>query len=554
MRGSRLAAAALVAATPIAPATAQAPGAALHISLSSADSSQSRELVLPTGKTAVIDLPGEARDVVLSNPSVADAVVRTARRVFLIGKSIGQTNAFFFDAAGQPLGNIDIRVEPDANALNGMIARIVPDARVKAESVNGAIVLSGMAPSPVDAERIVQLAQQIVGGASGGSGGGSGGSSSGGAGGSAGGGAAGSGGSGGSGSASNRIINAMVVEGEEQVLVKVRIVEMSRTLVKQLGININAENIINMLLDEDTFVNVATANGFSVAGTLLGGLTAGGGGVRNILQPQSTTYPAGTVGPYGPSSAGVGGYSFTPATSTAPSTEVFGPSRTTTNERLTASVEAFERAGLARTLAEPNLTAISGEPAKFLAGGEFPIPAAADNGQIVIQFRPFGIGLAVTPLVLSGGRLSLKLSTEVSELSTAGAITLQGISIPALNVRRAETTVEMPSGSAMVIAGLIQESTRQAIEGVPGAKDLPVLGAAFRSRDFLNNETEIVVIVTPYLVKPTDPKNLRTPLDGYSNAGDAAGFFRARLNAVYKTPGSDTSGQQLQGPQGHVLP
>lgn len=537
MSHMRFAAALLIAAAPIF-GSAHAQSSGLHFSLSAADGPEPRELILPTGKTAVIDLPGEARDVVLSNPEVVDAVVRTARRVFLIGKAIGQTNAFFFDAAGQPLGHLDVRVEPDANALNAMIARIVPQARVRAESVSGAIVLSGMAPSALDAERIVQLAQQLVGGA--------------GAGGAAAAGAGGAAAAGAPASANNRIINAMTVEGEEQVLVKVRIVEMSRTLVKQLGVNIDAENIINTLLDEDVFVNVATANGFSVAGTLLGGLTASGGGATNILQPQGLSYPTPFVGSAGPSAAGVGGYSS--ATATSPSEEVLGPAKTVTNERLSATVEAFERAGLARTLAEPNLTAISGEAAKFLAGGEFPIPAAADNGQITIQFRPFGVGLAVTPLVLSGGRLSLKISTEVSELSAAGAITLQGVSIPALSVRRAETTVEMPSGGAMVIAGLIQESTRQAIEGVPGAKDLPILGAAFRSRDFQNNETEIVIIVTPYLVKPTDPKNLRTPLDGYANAGDAVGFFRSRLNAVYKTPSSDAAGQQFQGPQGHVLP
>lgn len=502
------------------------------MTLAAADSQTPREVVIPRDKAAVVDLPGEARDVVLSNPEIADAVVRTARRVFLIGRKVGQTNAFFFDGEGRPLGHLEVRVEPDAATLNGMLARALPNARVQAEAIAGGLVLSGTVSSAAEADRALQLATQMLGQPV-------------------------------QGQTGPGIINALAVEGEETVMVKVRIVEMSRTLVKQLGVNVDAENIINKLLSEDTFVNIATANGFSIAGQLLGGLVASGGRVENVAQPNSITYPGGTAGSAPPGTAGVGGYSFDPfggsfiqpdGTTAYYPVEVQGPATSVTNERVSATIEAFERAGLARVLAEPNLTAISGESAKFLAGGEFPIPVAADNGQIAISFREFGVGLAVTPLVLSGGRISLKMATEVSDLSSSGAITLEGISVPALSVRRAETTVEMPSGGALVIAGLIQESTRQAIEGVPGAKDLPVLGAAFRSRDFVNNETEIVVIVTPYLVKPANPKDLKTPIDGYANASDAAGFFRQRLNAVYKSPGSETGEQTLEGPQGHVLP
>ena len=482
--------------------TSLAQTASLHLTLTAADSSSPREMILPRDKTAVIRLPAEAADVVVSNPEIVDAVVRNANRVYLIGKKIGQSNAFFFDRQGRPIGHLDIRVEPDAQTLNTMIAKIVPAARVRAEALSGSLILTGTVPSAADADRVLQLAKQLLAGAQGQ-------------------GAAAA--TQAVGTYSGNIVNSIVVEGEEQVLIKVRVIELSRNIVKQLGINVDLENIINRVISEDTFVNLATANGFSIAGQLLGGLTATGGVIRD-----------GTV-PVTPAGSG--------QTPTDP-----------TNQTVAATVRAFERAGLARVLAEPNLTAISGESAKFLAGGEFPVPVAADNGQIAIAFREFGIGLAVTPLVLSGGRISLKIATEVSDLSQSGAITLQGISIPALSVRRAETTVEMPSGSAMVIAGLIQESTRQAIEGVPGAKDLPVLGAAFRSRDFVNSDTEIVIIVTPYLVKPTDPKNLKTPLDGYRNASDAGGFFRQRLNAVYKAPSGDAGGKALEGPQGHVIP
>jgi pilus assembly protein CpaC len=258
---------------------------------------------------------------------------------------------------------------------------------------------------------------------------------------------------------------------------------------------------------------------------------------------------------------------FQPATASTP--EQWGPATASTSSQADATIEAFERAGLLRVLAEPNLTAISGEAARFLAGGEFPVPVASEDGQISVEFKPFGVGLAFTPIVLSGGRISLKVSTEVSELTTEGAIStgdtpvrnadgtttvIRGITIPALQVRRAETTLEMSSGSSIVLAGLIQERTRHAYEGVPGVLNTPVLGALFRSRDFINNETELVIIVTPYLVRPTSPNRLRTPADGFRNPSEGAAFISGRLNAMYR-PSADQSRDEnsLQGPMGHVI-
>jgi len=209
---------------------------------------------------------------------------------------------------------------------------------------------------------------------------------------------------------------------------------------------------------------------------------------------------------------------------------------------------------LAVLLAEPNLAAISGEAGKFLVGGEFPVPVAQDEGKISIEFKPFGVGLGYTPVVMSEGRISLQLSVEVSELSQQGGFQSSSIAgvnpntgqpvigstitIPALKVRRAETTVEIPSGGSLVIAGLIQETTRQNLDGIPGVKDIPVLGALFRSRDFQNEETELVVIVTPYLVDPTDPQGFRDPDRGYVTATDARTVLFGKLNDVYAVPGS----------------
>ncbi|MGE0740571.1 MAG: type II and III secretion system protein family protein [Hyphomonadaceae bacterium] len=524
------------------------PASAQSIRINGGGGAQSASLVLPFGKSAIIDLPADARDILISNPSIADATVRTARRAYVIGRQLGQTNIFFFDAQGRQIANVEIRVEPDVAPLNEILRRHSPDSQITAEAMNGSIVLSGAARSAGEADRANALAQQFLqnnGGASSGSGV----------------------------TPADRIVNLIQVQGSEQVLVRVRVVEMSRTLVRQLGINGNYEEMINRLVGEDDFVNIATDNGFSINGSILGGVTAAGGVAENILRPAGYSYPGqdvinpATGQPYPVGSAGVAGYEFDPTTGQ----ETWGPANVETAQRTDASIEAFERAGLLRVLAEPNLTAISGEAARFLAGGEFPVPVNSEDGQISVEFKPFGVGLAFTPVVMSGGRISLKVATEVSELTSEGAIStgdtpirnqdgtttvIRGITIPALQVRRAETTLEMSSGSSIVLAGLIQERTRHAVEGVPGVMNTPVLGALFRSRDFVNNETELVIIVTPYLVRPTSPDRLRTPADGFMNPSEGESLLTGRLNSLYR-PARGARGseepQTLQGPHGHVI-
>jgi pilus assembly protein CpaC len=185
------------------------------------------------------------------------------------------------------------------------------------------------------------------------------------------------------------------------------------------------------------------------------------------------------------------------------------------------------------TLAEPNLTAISGETANFLAGGEFPIPVAQQLGTISVEFKKFGIGLAFTPVVMTDGRISLKVSTEVSELSNQGAVILSNITVPALKVRRAETTVELPSGGSIAMAGLLSDQSKQALSGYPGLKNLPVLGTLFRSRDFLKNETELVVIVTPYIARSVNRQQLTQPDQGFGWASDVNADLLGQMNRVY---------------------
>jgi pilus assembly protein CpaC len=224
-------------------------------------------------------------------------------------------------------------------------------------------------------------------------------------------------------------------------------------------------------------------------------------------------------------------------------------------------LNALEQVGLVHMLAEPNLTAVSGETAKFLAGGEFPVPAGRDQqGNISIQFKQFGVGLSFTPVVISPGRISLQLSSEVSELTNTGAFTLQGangagtsVVIPALSVRRTETTVELPSGGSFAVAGLMQHNTKQVVDGFPGVKDLPVLGALFRSRDFENDESELVVLVSAYLVEPNTASAFVAPTDGFVAPTDPETLLLGRLNAVYKKKDDKPMTSDASAPVGFVV-
>jgi pilus assembly protein CpaC len=234
----------------------------------------------------------------------------------------------------------------------------------------------------------------------------------------------------------------------------------------------------------------------------------------------------------------------------------------------------MERAGVIRTLAEPNLTAISGETATFLAGGEFPVPAGytctpsavgggVGNCQYQIQWKKFGVGLNFTPMVMSEGRISLKVLTEVSELSTDNQLTLtQAISsndtttltIPSIKTRRADTTVEIPSGGSLAMAGMIHEQTKQQLNGIPGLMNLPVLGALFKSRDFVNRQSELMVLVTPYIVRAVAQKDLSRPDDGYADASDAATSLLGRFNRLYGVPGQDgPNDKSYRGNVGFIL-
>ena len=401
-----------------------------------------KTLDLPIGRSAIVDLPVEASDVFVSNPKVADAVLRTPRRIFIMGLEGGQSDAIFFDRAGRQILSLNIRVATPTNQLSDMIKRIYPNSNVEVQALNDRIILSGLVANNAEASAIGQMAGSFT-------------------------------------TKPEGVINLLGVVGKSQVMVKVRIVEVNRTAIKQLGFK--ATNVFS-----------------------------GATGTNRYDYSQTPTY--------GVNQQIKGGSVL---------------SRTTRD--LTGSISAFERAGLVRTLAEPQITTSSGEAGKFLAGGEFPIPTGRDNqGNITIQFKPYGVALGIVPVVMSNGSISVKVSTEVSELSNEAALRLTDLTIPALIVRRTEDTVEMASGESIMLSGLLLSKSKQSIDSLPGLTTLPILGTLFRSRDFLNDQSELVVIMTTYLVKGTSSDMLQTPADNLHLADDMDAVFMGKLNRVIK--------------------
>ena len=409
---------------------------------------ETRHVKIGLNKSMVVELPRDVRDVLVSNPEYIDAVLHSSRRAYLIGKKVGEGNAFFFDKNGSRILTIEIAITRDMAALEGIYQRVLHDSKIKVDTVNEHIVLTGSVRFPADATKALDIAARFV-------------------------------------ASKDQVINLLTTGGNEQVMLKVTVAEIQRNVAKKLGINLNA---------------IASGNGLS-----LNQLT-------NLAFPNVTQFIDSAVG------------------STTTLSHMNGA-----GDSITAVIRALERNGVLRTLAEPNLTAISGETANFLAGGEFPIPVAADNGEVKIEFKPFGIALAFTPVVMDEKRISLKIATEVSDITDKGAISVpitnsSVVSIPAIEVRRASTSIELSSGGSIVIAGLISDNTKHNIDDVPELKRLPILGALFRSRDFVRNESELVVIVTPYLANETARHLLKTPDEQLGTPSDRKAFLKGHLN------------------------
>ena len=437
----------------------------------------SRFLRMGLNKSVAIRLPVAAKDVLVGNPLIVEAVVRTRTTAYLFAKANGQTNIFFFDEAGRQILNLDIEVAIDTKALKQLLDRTLPDNQIMIDTVADSIILRGVAASAGEAKQATDLTERFLGGSDG----------------------------------SAKVVSAMTIAAREQVTLRVRIAEVQRDVLKQLGVDYNAA------FSSGSFTaGMLTGNPF----VLNGSLAAGGVFPPNPISGLTGAVPGATLA-YG--------------------------------DNIDTFIQAMEQDGLLRTLAEPTLTAISGESAKFLAGGEFPVPVAQEDNTISVEFKEFGVALGYSPVVLSSGRISLKVNTEVSELTQQNGVQIGLLKIPGLTTRKAETTVELPSGGSMIMAGLIRDQTKQVIAGIPGAKDLPVLGQLFRSRDFQKNATELTIMVTPFIVKPVNDRQLTNPAEKLAIATDRQTILFGRLNKMYGSQGSTGKGSTYHGNVGFIV-
>lgn len=417
---------------------------------------------LPLNKTRPVELDRAVRDVIIGNPTVADVVVRAPGQIYLIGRSVGETNVFLVDDRGNLVRKLEVVVNPDGSAVEDAIRQLLPKERINVKGVGDSIVLSGVASSDGAAAQAQQIARRFV-------------------------------------PEDSNIVNMITIGSEQQVLIKVKVAEISKSVLKELGSSniLDPQNLGPLTLD------------FATAAT---GLSAG-------------TF-AGLLG--------------------------------LTGDNFDQTFQLLETHGLLRTLAEPNLLAISGEPASLLAGGEYPVLAVSDDGDVgtvSVEYKPFGVSLAFLPVVIAPGRIWLKVSTEVSALSAQNSVVVpfgdDSFQILGLSTRRANTTIELPSGGGIMIAGLLQNDIQSSVNGVPGLMDLPILGALFRSTSFQRNETELVILVNVMLAKPVDPDLLAAPTDGFAPSHDLDRYFLGNLQSLYLKQAPEGS-QPSEGPKGPI--
>jgi len=439
-----------------------------------------KSLQLGVGRSVIVDLPQDATEIFVGDPKVANAVVRSARRLYVAAVANGQTTIFALAADGTKIAAIDVTVGRDIGELQELLNAALPGNQITVKTVADSIILMGSVASAGEAQKALDIASgfvgtSVLGGASN---------------------AAQTAPAGGGASMqvsvapsgtplTGKVINSLTIRGLDQVSLRVTISEIRRDIVKQLGVNMSGSNNSGSSFSVDNTFSVNSA----------------------------------------PATQGVLGWSMG-------------------GMNLSATVKAFERQGVARTLAEPTVTAVSGESAKFLAGGTIPIlngETCSANNQCVASIvqQPYGVSLNFTPVVLSQSRIQLRIATEVTDVDTSHTFAVAGTSgVPGFRTRKNETTVELPSGGSIASAGLISTETQQAIAGVPALMNVPILGSLFRSRDYQRQETELLVIVTPYIVHAIDPSQVTRPDQNFQDASDPQSWLLGRVNRIYSTSGA----------------
>jgi len=428
------------------------------------------DILLSIGRGQLVTVAGTMADVFVANEAIADVQVKSGRQLYVFGKAGGETTVYASNSSGDVIWSATIRVGSNIESVDQMLKMAMPDAKVAVSTMGtNTFLLTGTVASPEDASEAKRLVEAFVG-------------------------------------KEANVITRLKMATPLQVNLQVRFAEVSRSLVKQLGVNLTS---------------IDGTNGFKF------GLNQG-----RAMASTVTTNPDLPLG----IGTGVAGYTIDPTTGKValmPGTNVTPLNGVSTlagmgkflGLNLLGTLDAGETAGLVTTLAQPNLTALSGETADFLAGGEYPIPISQGLGTTSIEYKKYGVSLAYTPTVLANGRISIRVRPEVSELSSQGSVNLNGFQVPALTIRRTETTVELGSGQSFMIAGLLSNNAQNTVQKLPGAGDIPILGSLFRSTSFRRGETELVIVVTPYLVNPVDANDIKLPTDGYQAPNDAQRIF-----------------------------
>lgn len=481
-------------------ALAATPLAAVPLATATAQQviSPSQEIVLSIGKGQLVNVPGTMADVFVANEGVADVQIKSQRQLYVFGKSGGETTIYASNARGDVIFSANIRVGSNIGSIDQMLALAMPDAKVNVSTMGtNTVLLTGTVAAPEDAAEAERLVQAFLG-------------------------------------EQANVITRLKTATPLQVNLQVKIAEVSRSLLREIGGNLQT-------YDATGGFRFGLGNGRPI---VTGAFNTGGPlGVGNGVQNPSIAVPV--LNQFGQPVINDNGTILTrdiagPGVNSSGNNTLAGIGRLFGLDILGA-MDLSERLGLVTTLSQPNLTALSGETATFLAGGEFPIPISQGLGQVAIEFREFGVSLSYTPTVLSNGRISLRVRPEVSELSTQGSITLNGFQVPALTTRRTETTVELGSGQSFMIAGLMSANSQKLVDKAPGVGDVPILGNLFRSREFRRGETELVIVVTPYLVKPVDAKDIKLPTDGYASSTELEQLLGFKDH-------SGVSGAQRPGP------
>ncbi len=470
-----------------------------HVGYPAGTQRPTSEVLLSIGQGELISLPGNVSDVWVSAPDVADVYVRNTHQITLFGKAFGEATIFATNAAGTVIYSTNVRVSQNLTSIDRMLKLAMPEADIRVTTVGQIAVLTGTVPSPDDSAQAARLVTALLN--------------------------PGVNTSDAAAMLKIGVVNRLRTATPLQVNLQVRFAEVSRTFVKNIGVNLQTRD---------------TTSGFQfgvASGRTVGTIGSVDTSALPMLDASSKFgFPAGTISlPFDPK---IGQFVY-PGTGTAFNFANLATSAARTSLGFAgklfgldvlSALDLGERDGQVSTLANPNLTALSGETGTFLAGGEIPIPVSQGLGAVSVEYKQYGVSLAYTPTVLSDGRISLRVRPEVSQLSSQGAVTIGGTTIPALTTRRAETTVELGSGQSFMIAGLMSNTHNNTIDKTPGLGDVPILGGLFRSNAFQRDETELVIVITPYLVKPVNSaSDIHLPTDGYQAPTDLGRVLMGEL-------------------------